>query len=206
MVPHIFLYGTPKEFINYERSLTAAGAVVRFGDYTDCDGLLLPGGGDVCPHYYGEQGDYGEEERDKAEFALVEAFLQRKKPILGICRGLQVLNVAFGGNLLQDITGHTKEQGADRLHETTILQRSFLGELYGGCAVVNSAHHQAIKGLGEGLQAVQWAEDGIIEGICHKTLPVFGVQWHPERCRGGMRRVDTAEGQWLMDWFVKQCG
>lgn len=169
---------------NYRRAVERAGGTVWLGgDPTDCGALLLPGGGDLEPWRYGQANTASrglEPERDEAELALLAYFTQRRRPVLGICRGLQTINVFFGGTLCQDIPGHAQRNGMDRLHGVRTAP-SPLRDLCGERCVVNSAHHQAADRLGVGLRAVQWAEDGVVEALCHSQLPVWGVQWHPER-------------------------
>lgn len=211
MLPHILLYGTPRQFPNYEAALVRAGAVVRYvgcgGE--DWDGLVLPGGGDLNPARYGaalENCRNVDEHRDEEELALVSRFIAWRRPVLGICRGLQVLNVALGGTLLQHVEGHGMVNGADGIHATCTEEGSFLEEIYGGCFAVNTAHHQALGRLGKGLQAVQWAADGVVEAVEHEELPVWGVQWHPERLLEGGKKWDTVDGGRLFSWFLSQCG
>ena len=180
----IYITGEPERFLNYRRAVERAGGFACMGgERRRCSALLLPGGGDVEPWRYGEEEvDCREAEpmRDAAELQLIREFLEERKPILGICRGLQILNVFFGGTLCQHIEGHERVDGKDRCHESRIIP-SYLQQIYGEEMYVNSAHHQAINRLGSGLAAVQWARDGVIEGIVHKNLPVWAVQWHPER-------------------------
>lgn len=118
--------------------------------------------------------------------------------VLGICRGHQVINVFFGGTLVQDLPGHGAAGDIDRLHFVRTAA-SPLRELYGERHVVNSAHHQAVDRLGSGLRALQWAPDGTVEALCHRTLPVWGVQWHPERTGGYL------DGVRLFRWFLSLC-
>ena len=208
MQPHILLYGVPRQFPNYERALVQAGAVVRFDGAEDCDGLLLPGGGDLDPGFYGQRRRdcrQMDPERDLAELALCRRFLARRKPVLGICRGMQVLNVALGGSLIQHVQGHDTAGGQDGFHSSAAQTGSFLDELYGRVFTVNTAHHQAVDRLGDGLLAVQWAEDGIIEGIEHSRLPAWGVQWHPERLAESQKIRDTVDGQRLFSFFLDCC-
>lgn len=208
MQSHILLYGNPRQFPNYERALVQAGAVVRFGSPKGCDGLLLPGGGDIYPEFYGatiENCNNVDPKRDKDELALCRYFINQKLPILGICRGLQVLNVAFGGTLQQHIENHCQVNGQDRIHRTHCTTGQWLESLYGRCFSVNSAHHQSIQQLGSGLKAIQWSEDGVIEAISHQTLPVYGVQWHPERLWEGGKKHDTVDGNQLFSWFLTLC-
>lgn len=199
----IFILGNETRFANYQRAVETAGGSVRFScsitDAGNCCALLLPGGGDLAPWRYGQPNTASrglEPERDASEFALLDLFCTAKKPILGICRGLQTINVYFGGTLKQDITGHSQEQGVDRMHPVR-TEMSFLSPLCGERSVVNSAHHQAVCRLGRDLRAVQWAMDGVVEGLCHKSLPIWGVQWHPERMADG--------GKHLFAAFLAQC-
>lgn len=160
----------------------------------ELDGLVLSGGVDLAPESYGEtpmrpewQGDAI---RDAYEIELVKAFVDSGKPVFGICRGLQILNVAFGGTLFQDITEqnkgslmHREWKGYDQnFHEVVIEKGSRLENVLGcSSGAVNSVHHQAIKDPGQGLKVVARSKkDGIIEAAWHESRPVFGIQWHPE--------------------------
>lgn len=171
---------------------------------SDLDGLLLHGGSDVCPRSYGEEpidpAWEGDEIRDRYEIELVHAFLALGKPVLGICRGQQILNVAFGGTLWQD----QRQQGATErnhrsqelydhnLHEVDIVAGSGLAGLYPGVdrVLVNSVHHQAVKDLGKDVMVeATSSDDGIIEAIrladdSARGRYAFGVQWHPEFFEG----------------------
>jgi putative glutamine amidotransferase len=158
------------------------------------DGLILAGGGDIAPGAYG--GEPHEtiysvsEERDQFEFALARAVLARSAtPLLCICRGMQVLNVVCGGTLHAHVPERFGERVAHRLpprrtsrHPVRVDPDSRLARLLGTPQPeVCSWHHQAIDRLGEGLRAVAWAEDGVIEAVEHTTHPwCIGVQWHPE--------------------------
>lgn len=180
---NIFIPG--ERFRSYITALEALGACVRFDRPEDCAALLLPGGGDVHPRRYGEPvlgSDHIDEERDARELELIALFKETGRPILGICRGIQVINVAFGGSLHQDIPGHAASPDGDACHGTRTADPE-LKALYGERFTVNSAHHQSVARLGDGLRAVQWADDGTVEAVRHERLPVFGVQWHPERMR-----------------------
>jgi len=212
MLTQILLPGRPGQFPNYERALVTAGANVRYAA-TDtapsaCHGLLLPGGGDLHPrHYHAEiincQGL--DEERDALELFLTAQFMAAGKPILGICRGMQILNVALGGTLHQHIEGHSAGEQGDRFHPIYTAADSVLAQLYGQHFTVNSAHHQAVERLGDGLRAVQWAGE-VIEAAEHVSAPVWAVQWHPERLFEGGRVRDTVDGGALIGFFVAQCG
>jgi putative glutamine amidotransferase len=155
------------------------------------DGLVLTGGGDVEPERYGEvrRPETGgvDPERDRWELALVQQAFAAALPVLGICRGVQVINVACGGTLFQDLADVTPQQHLvphprdEAVHTVRILGGSRLSMVEDATWVgVNSIHHQAINRLGEDLVATAWAEDGLVEAVEHPTLPVLGVQWHPE--------------------------
>lgn len=159
------------------------------------DALVLQGGSDMSPKHYGQEpkrpewgGDYV---RDLYEMALIRAALAQNKPILGVCRGLQVLNVALGGSLYQDIETlhprkkvHRNWEVYDQLfHEVRVERGSFLAGVYGDrTGTVNSVHHQGIKDLGKGLVPEAFsAEDDLVEAIRYEGEAfALGVQWHPE--------------------------
>ena len=180
----VILLPRPANFENYRLALTSLGALLT-EDPAAADALLLPGGGDVDPRRYGQEIDGSENidpDRDARELALIDAFRGAGKPILGICRGHQLINVAFGGTLHQHIEGHSRIDGRDRIHASRTLD-PLLTRLYGERFPVNSAHHQSVDRLAPGFEAVQWADDGTVEAMRHRTLPIFSVQWHPERLR-----------------------
>lgn len=202
---------------NYQEAVTAYGGTAEAAYLPEpqpehFDGLILSGGGDVEPLRYAEENTacFGvDPERDAAEFRLIEAYCRAGKPILGICRGHQVLNVFFGGSLIQHLPNaerHVPSKDGDNAHETRALPDSFPAKLYGERFVVNSAHHQGVGRLAPELEAVQWSEDGVIEACRHKTLPVFSVQWHPERMCLRRVRPDTVDGGTLFRWFLSFVG
>jgi len=169
---------------------------MRVADYARAlDGLVLQGGADVSPLTYGEEPLErrwaGDRLRDVYEIELVHEFIDAGKPVLGICRGLQIINVAFGGSLYQDIATqlpgalrHVTDDYERNSHEVSIVPGSGLARLYPGIARarVNSIHHQSIHLLGRGLAVEARAEpDGVIEAIRHSEKRyVFATQWHPE--------------------------
>jgi putative glutamine amidotransferase len=154
-------------------------------------GLALAGGADVDPARYRAERDArtgaGRPDRDAWELTLTRAALERGMPVLAICRGMQVLNVALGGDLVQHLPdvaghdGHLPVVGQHGRHDVRIVRESRVGALLGDCAVVATYHHQAVDRLGSGLVATGWAGDGTVEALEH-TGPawVVGVQWHPE--------------------------
>ncbi|MBQ2062842.1 MAG: gamma-glutamyl-gamma-aminobutyrate hydrolase family protein [Oscillospiraceae bacterium] len=192
MQPKVYILGEEK-YHNYCSALHQAGAEpVLSSDGAaaePCHGLLLPGGGDI-------PGDLTPE-----EYRVIRLFVERGQPILGICRGMQALNVYFGGTLYQDIPGH-REPDHDMVHPTAA--EGPIAALFGPRPTVNSMHHQAVERLGEGLVICQWAEDGIAEALYHRTLPILGVQWHPERESFGNRRDDAVDAAPLFRRFISQ--
>ena len=156
----VYIRGEASQYDNYRRAVEAAGGTVRFGGTPKgCGALLLPGGGDVEPWRYGRGNTASrglEPERDTAELMLLERFIAAGKPVLGICRGIQIINVFFGGTLCQDLPCHAATDGKDRFH-TVYTVRSPLLPVCGPVCRVNSAHHQAVDALGRGLRAIQWA-------------------------------------------------
>lgn len=160
------------------------------------DGLLFSGGEDIAPVHYGEAPESWlggvDDERDDAELGLARLALNQQMPILGICRGHQVLNVALGGTLYQDLAvqvpgsldhAYTPARPLGTLvHPVTIDSDSELAALLGGTTFqVNSAHHQAVREPGEGLRIVARAPDGVVEALEFPGYPFFvSVQWHPE--------------------------
>ena len=158
-------------------------------------GLVLTGGGDIDPSRFGETPHATVYEvsaaRDELELGLVGSALDAEVPLFAICRGIQVLNVALGGTLVQDISSEIattiahsqKEKRHEATHAVTVSGETRLADVLGAHDVrVNSFHHQSIKTLGRGLRDVAWAPDGVIEGVEHASAPmlVLGVQWHPE--------------------------
>lgn len=159
-----------------------------------CDGLLLTGGDDVTPALYGEElGDpawAGDLQRDRWEIALYRAALAAGRPVLGVCRGAQLINVAEGGSLFQDVQTmrpgaaiHRSQDLYDALqHGVTLAPGAEIGALFGDePRRVNSVHHQALKAVGPALEVVAWADDGGVEAFVRRGEPwVWAVQWHPE--------------------------
>jgi len=154
------------------------------------DGLLLPGGNDLSPEYYGEKISVPDDllkivrkERSDFAFAVLKEVIKKHKPVLGICYGMQLLNVAFGGTLYQDIGIQIKGTLDHKSGQHTIQIAQPLAFIPQPSAyTVNSSHHQAVKALAGGFEAFALSDDGIIEGIYKKGYNfLVGVQWHPER-------------------------
>jgi putative glutamine amidotransferase len=190
------------------------------------DGLVLAGGADVSPEAYGEtplnEKWKGDPVRDAYECELVQLANDRDLPVLGICRGIQILNVALGGTLWQDI--NTQVEGTlvhrdwhhydDNGHDIRLDPDSWASRIYGGATslAVNSVHHQAIAKLAPGLRATAWAPDGIIEAAEWKddSRWIRAVQWHPEwleaeRVALGGPDAGRADGAAIFAAFVAEC-
>lgn len=215
-MPRILVSGSSEGYKNYEAAVRRAGGEPVGGycpvpDLT-CDGLLLCGGGDIDSALYHQENngsDPPDLARDKAEMMLVSLFLAARRPILGICRGLQIINVAMGGSLTQNLPPDSLcfhgRADRDLVHPLRTAPGSLMERLYGARLAVNSAHHQAIEHAAVSILPTAWSEGGVIEAIEHKTLPILGVQFHPERMSGELRRPDTADGAPVFEWFIEQC-
>ena len=201
---------------NYVQALRLAGAEpvdsLTPGHLEEFDGLLLPGGPDIDPARYGQENTasvLADAYLEERQFALLDAFVRMKKPILGICRGHQLLHVYFGGTLIQDLScaeRHRAIDHVDQVHPTEALADSFLGKLYGTAFSTNSSHHQGVDRPGTDLKVVQWSEQHtVVEASEHCHLPIWSVQWHPERMCGSFARTDTVDGKLIFDFFLRQC-
>ena len=181
----------------YGEALSTAGALpllaldtLHAADYLSCcHGLFLTGGPDMhCARYgdiYEKREDFPpfSRTRDDLDFILCRLFLAAGRPIFGVGRGMQVLNVALGGTLHRHLPEHPGAHTAAvfGFHDIETVPGSRMAAVLGGTLRVNSCHHQAVKDLGAGLKAAAFAPDGVIEAIEHESSPVFGLQWHPER-------------------------
>jgi putative glutamine amidotransferase len=196
--------GSDKKHANYTRWLQAGDGAIEIvrieagGEAGDqLDGLVLSGGIDIAPEFYSGSNDYAhapngwERARDLFEMEALELALERRIPVFGVCRGLQLINVVLGGTLVQDLGDdgdlvHEGAGGVDKQHEVRVEQGSLLGRVVGlAGGLVNSAHHQAVGRLASGLRVSCSAADGTIEGI-EWAQPdgqsfLLAVQWHPER-------------------------
>ena len=203
-VKNIFIYADEKSAINYvnavkntsiECNITCSLDVSKCTNHTH---LILCGGGDVDPAFYGMQRHSCNNVnllRDLAEFYLINHFYKKNLPILGICRGMQILNVAFGGNLTQIITDknlHYKNI-CDTLHPIE-CNGGFMKLIYGEQLMTNSAHRQAVNFLGKNLVSCCYSDDILCEAFEHKYSNILGVQFHPERM--------GALGLYIYDYFL----
>jgi putative glutamine amidotransferase len=207
------------DYANYRKAVEAAGGrtilIPMLDDETELaafiaelDGVLIPGGADIPPDMYGEEAHPSVRliDRRRAEYLvnIARIAIEGQSPLLGICLGQQVMNVARGGTLIQDIptevAGALVHGGENARHEVSVVEGSRLAGIVGDRLEVDSSHHQAIEALGEGLVVTARSDDGIIEGVeMSGERFVVGVQWHPERIleRPGQRALFAA--------FVEAC-
>jgi len=175
------------------------------------DGLIITGGVDVEPSLYNENNTHSlgcDILRDRYEIELIHAARRQARAVLGVCRGIQVLNVAFGGSLYQDIPSmidgalihHRFAEGKETFHNVLLTRHSILSEIFERDEIeVNSSHHQSVKELGKGLLPLAASQDGVIEAVhCPDDRCTYGVQWHPERILHDPKQADLAR------WFIRQ--
>ena len=189
------------------------------------DALLLPGGGDISPAFLPGCPPLDpacappDPALDEKQLRLLESFVLSQKPVLGICKGMQLIGLFFGAGFCQHLLQAPNHRCLeyDRLHPTQTAPGSFLRRLYGEFPVVNSAHHQgllfpdqpagapdACRALRTKIAVIQKSDDGVVEGIAHETLPIFGLQWHPERLCGRFLRPDAVDGSLVFSFFLRQ--
>ena len=233
--PRIAVPEIDQDMTNYTRALFAAGmdpvvisvqmeqlklkVLQEYLDYSEFrvenyDGLLIPGGGDINPIRYGQKlnGSYMIlDALDDLQFDMLDAFVKAQKPVLGICRGHQIINVYFGGTLIQHLPTafrHSRKfNEGDKVHACRVEKGSWLRELFGTGFFHNSAHHQGILRCGEGLVIdSRCSDDDVIEAVHHISLPIYGVQWHPERMCLALERDDTVNGLPVFCFFSRLCG
>lgn len=210
-------------YVSWLRTVAREAEVVKLSyeeknmrELKRCDGLILSGGHDIYPRFYGRE-DYLpllrnediDEKRDEFEIKLIQEAVQAELPMLGICRGMQIFNVAMGGSMIPDLVregyeNHTKgKEGKDRRHAITIERGTTLHWIVETTkATVNSAHHQAVERIGSGLRVTALAPDGVVEGLEWEqsaSNPFLQlVQWHPER----MADFDNPCSKNLLEHFI----
>ena len=206
-----------KRYSNYFETLRALGAAPAEYAATDdparFDGLLLPGGVDIDPARYGRENTAcGEIDAalDELQFSVLGAFIRAGRPVFGICRGHQLINAFFGGTLIQNLPSWPRHKwdevtDADRAHDSEAIRDSWIAAIYGASFRVNSAHHQGVETVGDGLVVDQRSDDGVVEAMHHERLPVWSVQWHPERMCLSRAREDTVDGSRVIAFFIEQC-
>jgi len=217
MKPKILLTASKTINTAYLRALEAVGAeptaIYAPKVDTSYDALLLCGGSDIDPARYNQENTASvgiDLMRDEAEIELFNAYLEQKKPIFGVCRGHQLINVAMGSDLIQHLEhANIHTSGKDDVyiaHEITADPNGFAGKLYGPKFAANSHHHQAVKTVAKDMRAVAWSENGqVVEALEHNFLPIISVQWHPERMCCDFLRPDTVNGIHLFEYFIELC-
>ena len=196
---------------NYERAMESmqihARTSLSLGTVRDSDVLILPGGGDITPAFFGEKNRGSKNidtELDILQLQALDFFVKHRRPVLGICKGMQLINVYFGGTIIQHLptaNTHAYNDG-DRIHYSKSYPDSIIRKLYGEYFYVNSAHHQGIGKTGKNLTITQIAGDNVIEALEHTYLPIIGVQWHPERIMGDAPKKTTVNGSLIFQEFL----
>lgn len=211
---HVLLPQESTQCLNYQGILKQLGISfcceislqnIMVSDY---DALLLPGGGDIDPHFYSNtnNGCHNIElSKDLNQFCLLDAFLREHKPVLGICKGMQLIQVYFGGSLIQELPSVKLHYHPDKdiFHSTLTRPDSILDHLYGRTPIVNSSHHQGILHPAPKLQCIQKSGDGITEAFVHESLPVLGLQWHPERLCPSKNNSRAVDGTLIYQYFFE---
>lgn len=213
----VLIAGRPEDVGNYIYAIKQSGmepvvslCLPTAEGYTSdvFSALLLPGGADVDPALFGQENCGSrtiERDLDTAQLDIMDIFVKSGKPILGICKGCQVINIYFKGNIIQDLENnvhHQAYQGEAVKHAALTLPGNPLYELFGGGEItINSSHHQAVDMLGEGLMVCQYSDDHVVEAIMHKTLPILGIQWHPERMSYDRHVNGEADGTLIFEYF-----
>lgn len=213
---------TPEDgYEDYFSALKALGAEgfasLDTADLEKADGMILPGSTqDMNPRLWGEEDRCSNDindELDSAQWALMDKAVELGKPVLGICRGMQFINVYFGGTLIQDLDSAEQHRGTEPENYHLIFHKEgqFTKELFGGFTQVNSRHHQGTGTQGAGIeQASFWiggeTGDIVTEAIAHEKYPIIGVQWHPEKmfmqaeAQGHIKEKE--DGRKLIEYFL----
>lgn len=207
---------------NFVNAILKAGGVPILSAHGDADtyariadGVMFTGGSDINPVHYGEK-PYKEglsyiDERDEMEIAICKSFYELKKPMLGVCRGIQTINVALGGTLVQDIptmvelSAHKQSLFPDKsAHYVRSTEGSAMRKLFGEEFIVNTHHHQSVRDCAPGFRVTAVTDEGVIEAIEHESLPIIGTQWHPERMIGE-ENFEMENMMPLFEYFVELC-
>ena len=215
--PNLAFYTDWLKAVNQNIEFTVLSHVNQNVEKVDAvDGLLLTGGGDVAPQYFGMEDTLGKSKdvnktRDEFEFLAIERALDRNIPIMGICRGMQVMNVYLGGSLILDLPSagfddHAPEKKYQVVHPVQVATQTLLHEMTGAEVLdVNSSHHQAVAQLGNGLLACGVSPDGVVEAaewIMKDRMPfLLLVQWHPERME---KEIGSPATRALAQRFIKE--
>lgn len=218
----------PNEVINYISAFRTLGVEDVFSSYDpkkleECDGLVLPGSySDINPARWGEENvacKRVDDALDQAQWDLMDKAIEMGIPIIGMCRGIQFINVYFGGTLIQDLNASAahRHYDPDRYHRVLIEPGSFLEELFGSELLVNSRHHQAVGKIGKGLKRIaRWeptekdqAEENwepvTTEALQHETYPIIGLQWHPERSYCMAYDQYKKDGETMLRYYIDLC-
>ncbi|MDO4321693.1 MAG: gamma-glutamyl-gamma-aminobutyrate hydrolase family protein [Lachnospiraceae bacterium] len=210
----ILIAGIPEETPKYQAALASCGIPFEVSltpeDADIYNGLILPGGADILPSLFHQENNGSrsiDAETDLAQLRILEHFEKSGKPILGICKGMQLLNIYFGGDICQDLPTNWAHQhtDTDQLHAVHSTPGSIMARLYGEDCIVNSSHHQGCGRIADCFLVTQTSPDHVIEAIEHKTAPILGVQWHPERIAFDNRRPDTVDGGLVIRYFLDLC-
>ena len=184
---------------------------LQMEDLDLADVLILPGSGqDMNPKLWGEKDQCSNDindELDAVQWALMDKAIEKGKPILGICRGMQFINVYFGGSLIQDLPCSDSHKMAipEHYHDVLHLPGTFMEKLYGESSEVNTRHHQGLGRIGEGLQVVSiWndGEDSVAEAIACQPHTILGLQWHPEKMFLYGDETQRRDAEKLLEWFL----
>ena len=219
----------PNEVVNYIYAFKELGVADIYPTLDpkkleEADGMILPGSAcDINPALWGEENthcDKVNDELDAGQKAMLDKAIELGIPVIGMCRGIQFINVYFGGSLIQHLNAFMAHRYyvPDRYHRVIFEEGSFLKELYGKDELmVNSRHHQAVGRIGKGLKCIaRWEpspsehpqedwESVTTEALQHETLPIIGLQWHPERSWCMDYDQKKADGEKLLLWFMNLC-
>lgn len=208
---------TPDEkYENYVNALAKFGAEgfvsLHEEDLQKANGLILPGSfQDMNPKLWGAEDLHCSndinDELDQIQWNLLAQAVADRKPVLGICRGMQFINVFFGGTLIQDLPDAAAHKPGvpERYHDVSILDKTRLYEIYGTTTEVNTRHHQGVGIIGTELKgSAMWLEENglVMEAVEHKQLPIIGVQWHPERMVLYGNKQQSKDGETLLAYWL----